>query len=181
VQVLPAYQPAQFAARVHCFRSNPPARSRAASAPAAAQALFNAHGVGEVALGSSTSQLFAAVADAYRRTGGIGPGDEIVVQEACHEANAGPWVRLAEATGATLVWWRVRDGPAAESSLDDLAALLSPRCAAAPRTRSWGHTPALSSLCACVHLGGNVCRERAARCAMGGCCLGRGLAEAIGM
>ncbi len=149
---------------MHAFRSDPPARTSAAAAPAGAQVLFNAHGVGEVALGSSTSQLFAAVADAYRRTGGVGPGDEIIVQEACHEANAGPWVRLAEATGATLVWWRVRDGPAAESSLDDLAALLSPRCAAAPRT-SWGNVPALLlPLYPCMHHGENMRQKRAARC-----------------
>ncbi|KAK9842238.1 hypothetical protein WJX81_002146 [Elliptochloris bilobata] len=91
------------------------------------RALFNAHGAGEVALGACTSQLFAAVADAYRRVGAIGPGDEIIVQEACHEANASPWVRLAADTGATLVWWRFREGPAAESALADLAQLLTPR------------------------------------------------------
>lgn len=96
------------------------------------QALFNADGVGEVALGPSTSQLFASVADAYRRTGVVGPGDEIIVQEACHEANAGPWVRLAEETGAKLVWWRFREGPASESALSDLAGLLTARCAPCP-------------------------------------------------
>lgn len=52
-----------------------------------------------------------------------------IAQEACHEANAGPWVRLAEETGAALVWWRFRDGPTAESALSDLAGLLTPRCA----------------------------------------------------
>lgn len=49
-------------------------------------------------------------------------------QEACHEANASPWVRLAGETGAKLVWWRVRAGPTAESALADLAGLLTPRC-----------------------------------------------------
>ena len=49
-------------------------------------------------------------------------------QEACHEANASPWVRLAGETGAKLVWWRVREGPTAESALADLAELLTPRC-----------------------------------------------------
>ncbi|KAI8462914.1 MAG: cysteine desulfurase [Monoraphidium minutum] len=67
-------------------------------------AFFGAAGAGHVALGASSSQLLAALASCYARL--LGPGDEVVVQEACHEANAGPWVRCAEGSGAALKWWR---------------------------------------------------------------------------
>jgi selenocysteine lyase/cysteine desulfurase len=52
-------------------------------------------GSGHVALGPSSSQLLAALGGCYSRL--LGPGDEVVVQESCHEANAGPWVRCAGA------------------------------------------------------------------------------------
>lgn len=55
----------------------------------------------------------------------IGPGDEIVVQESGHEANIGPWVRLAEDTGAQLKWWSFDRSPPFSSSLDDLPFLLT--------------------------------------------------------
>ena len=41
------------------------------------------------------------------------------------QANAGPWVRLAEETGASVKWWRAREAPACVSSIDDLKDLLS--------------------------------------------------------
>lgn len=41
------------------------------------------------------------------------------------QANAGPWVRLAEETGATVKWWKAREAPACASSVDDLKDLLS--------------------------------------------------------
>ena len=47
--------------------------------------MMNAHGHGEVVLMSSSSQLFAVVADAYRRAGAISTGDEIVILESAHE------------------------------------------------------------------------------------------------
>ncbi len=44
-------------------------------------------------LGSSTTLLLSLIGDAYSRL--LQPGDEVVVQLACHEANIGPWVRAA--------------------------------------------------------------------------------------
>lgn len=46
-----------------------------------------------IALGASCSQLLAALGACYARL--LSPGDEVVVHDACHEANAGPWVRCA--------------------------------------------------------------------------------------
>eukprot|EP00884_Botryococcus_braunii_P011980 jgi/Botrbrau1/20783/Bobra.0156s0014.1 len=89
--------------------------------------MMGAGEAGQVVLGPSSSQLYANVADAYRRAKVVGPGDEIVVQESGHEANIGPWVRLAEATGATLIWWRFLRQPPFSSPISDLEALLSPR------------------------------------------------------
>eukprot|EP00891_Asterochloris_glomerata_P007304 jgi/Astpho2/7304/e_gw1.00113.67.1_t len=89
--------------------------------------MMNAHGHGEVVLMSSSSQLFAVVADAYRRAGAIKTGDEIVILESAHEANAGPWVRLAQETGAVVKWWRVQRRPPFATPLGDLKDLLSSR------------------------------------------------------
>ncbi|KAA6417190.1 MAG: hypothetical protein FRX49_12827 [Trebouxia sp. A1-2] len=86
---------------------------------------MNAHGVGEVALAGATSNLFAMLADSYRRSKRIQPGDEIIILDSSHEANAGPWVRLAEETGALLKWWRVSEAPPFSTSLSDLKKLLS--------------------------------------------------------
>ena len=41
------------------------------------------------------------------------------------QANAGPWVRLAEETGALIKWWRVKEGPPFSTSMDDLQLLLT--------------------------------------------------------
>ena len=65
---------------------------------------------GDVAIGPSTTQLLANLARSFDAL--VGPGDEIVVQRASHEANVAPWVRLAKRTGCTLVWWRDADATA---------------------------------------------------------------------
>lgn len=41
------------------------------------------------------------------------------------QANAGPWVRLAEETGAQVIWWRVSATPPFSTSISDLKNLLS--------------------------------------------------------
>lgn len=41
------------------------------------------------------------------------------------QANAGPWVRLAEETGALVKFWRVKDSPPFSTSVDDLRQLLT--------------------------------------------------------
>ena len=85
--------------------------------------LFGGEGLGEVVLGPSSSQLCRTVADAFAET--IREGDEIVLAECGHEANIGPWLRLAR-RGATIRWWRV-DPDTGASSLEALDALLTPR------------------------------------------------------
>ncbi|RYG46944.1 aminotransferase class V-fold PLP-dependent enzyme [bacterium] len=69
-----------------------------------AETMANAEGTGRVVLGASSTSLIAMVAEAYGRT--IQPGDEIVVAENNHEANAGPWYRL-ERYGAIVKPWSV--------------------------------------------------------------------------
>lgn len=54
-------------------------------------------------LGASSSSLFHVVSLAVEPS--IEPGDQIVVASSGHEANIGPWVRLAQRRGAELVWW----------------------------------------------------------------------------
>ena len=46
---------------------------------------MNAHGVGEVALAGATSNLFAMLADSYRRSKRIQAGDEIIIHDSSHE------------------------------------------------------------------------------------------------
>ena len=84
-------------------------KSRAATgvvddAHAFAEEMVNADGVGKVVLGASTTALVAMVADAYARD--WREGDEVIVADTNHEANAGPWVRLARA-GAKVRRWPV--------------------------------------------------------------------------
>lgn len=78
-------------------------------AHATVDAFVGAGGAGRSALGASASQLLATLGWCYSRL--LRPGDEIVVHDACHEANAGPWVRCAQQTGATLRWWKVDVSP----------------------------------------------------------------------
>jgi hypothetical protein len=73
--------------------SPPPPMSTDATAAAAA---------GRVALGASASQLLANLGASYARL--LGPKDEVVVQEACHESNIGPWVRAAGEGMKPGVW-----------------------------------------------------------------------------
>ena len=85
--------------------------------------LVNGDDVGEVVLGASCSSLCLMLADAYARV--LGPGDEIVVAEAGHEANVGPWTHLAD-RGVTLRTWRV-DPDSGRANLQGLADVLSER------------------------------------------------------
>jgi len=90
------------------------ATANVASARGVVRAFLNAQGRGEVILGSSTTSLLYCLADAYadaRSTGAIDASrDEIVVCTAGHEANIGPWLRLAR-RGFTLREWQAeRDG-----------------------------------------------------------------------
>ena len=68
------------------------------------QTLMNAHGVGEVALAGATSNLFAMLADSYRRSKRIKSGDEIIIHDSSHEVIVpippSAWARLPSAMHA---------------------------------------------------------------------------------
>ncbi len=85
--------------------------------------LMNGTRTGTVALASSCSVLCRMLADCY--AGILSPGDEVVIAETAHEANAGPWASLA-GRGMTVKIWRV-DPTTGVCPLDDLARLLTPR------------------------------------------------------
>lgn len=88
--------------------------------------LFNAGEAGRAILGPSTSALCLMLAGCYAHRG-PGERDEIIIAETAHEANAGPWARLAE-RGFTVRIWPM-DPETTELRLDDLRPLLSERTA----------------------------------------------------
>jgi cysteine desulfurase family protein (TIGR01976 family) len=77
----------------------------------------------EVALGSSTTMCARNLALALRPQWRA--GDRVVVTNLDHEANVGPWTRLAE-TGIEVLTWRLRP-ETASLELDDLVPLLDER------------------------------------------------------
>lgn len=83
---------------------------------------MNGEGFGKVILGPSTTQLVTMLAECYSRL--LKPGDEIIICETAHEANAGPWARL-ERFGLVVKTWRL-DPATGQCSLADLEALLTP-------------------------------------------------------
>jgi len=78
---------------------------------------------GAVILGASSTALLSMLANCYAEQ--WTPGDEIVVAECGHEANIGPWLRLANA-GAVIRWWKV-DGTARDCTIEGLKTVLSNR------------------------------------------------------
>jgi cysteine desulfurase family protein (TIGR01976 family) len=86
--------------------------------------LFNGSD-GEVILGPSTSALLQMLANSYAKV--LTPGDEIVVAQIGHEANVGPWTKLA-ALGIEIKWWKM-DTDDFTSPLGRLDELLSERTA----------------------------------------------------
>lgn len=84
---------------------------------------MNGEGIGTVILGPSTTQLITMLAECYSRV--LQPGDEIIICETAHEANAGPWARLAR-FGMVVKTWRV-DPKTFQCSLEDLESLLTSR------------------------------------------------------
>jgi selenocysteine lyase/cysteine desulfurase len=81
----------------------------------------NGDEVGEVAFGSSSSQLLKTLSHCYVNV--LKEGDEVIVHEANQEANAGPWVKLAEQRGLPLKFWKVNED--FSSSLESLGRLIS--------------------------------------------------------
>ncbi len=78
---------------------------------------------GKVVLGPSATALVNIVANAYGEI--LVAGDEIIIAESNHEANAGPWERL-EKRGVTIKFWRVEPGTF-KLPLEELELLLSDR------------------------------------------------------
>ncbi len=80
-------------------------------------------GAGEdpVALGPSSSVLIRLLADAFGEV--LPPGARIVVAEAGHEANVGPWIALGR-RGARVALWKV-DPATGASDPDELDRLLA--------------------------------------------------------
>lgn len=87
-----------------------------------ATALFLNARPGEVAVGPSATALAFRLSAAFARL--WGPGDELVVSELEHEANASPWREL-EQVGVKVHVWQARDDLTLH--LDDLQPLLTPR------------------------------------------------------
>jgi len=74
-------------------------------------------------LGNSTTALIHILAHAYSDVWKA--GDEVVIAETNHEANAGPWASLAK-QGVVVKFWKV-DPSAYQCSMDSLAKLLNDR------------------------------------------------------
>lgn len=85
--------------------------------------LMNAERPEEIVMGSSSSQLFDNLARALVQH--WQPGDEVVVTGFDHEANIGPWRKLA-AQGIVIREWALRPGEHLPR-LDDLRAVMTDR------------------------------------------------------
>jgi selenocysteine lyase/cysteine desulfurase len=85
---------------------------------------LNDSGRGEVVLGPNTTQLLRLLSEVYAEQV-LSSGDEIIVTDASHEANIGPWVRFDKLGVVTKLWHA--DPRTGALDLAQLAALLSPR------------------------------------------------------
>lgn len=87
--------------------------------------MLNVPNDARVFLGASTTNNIYMLAEGLRPT--LRAGDEIIVSNQEHEANAGAWVRLTtEVEGVALKVWEV-DPATGRLSLDSLSALLTER------------------------------------------------------
>jgi cysteine desulfurase family protein (TIGR01976 family) len=77
-----------------------------------------------IVFGRSATQLTFDVSRTL--AAGWAPGDEVVVSRLDHDANVRPWVRAAEAAGATVRWIEF-DPATGELTADDVAAVLTDR------------------------------------------------------
>lgn len=96
---------------------------RVAEATRAVARSINAADEHEVVIGPSTTQLLGNLALAMRPQ--LAEGDEVIVTNCDHEANIGPWARLAE-MGVTVRVWKL-DPDTLELRLEDLEPLMGPR------------------------------------------------------
>ncbi len=84
---------------------------------------FGGEGCGKVAFGPSSTNLVFLLSWALGQT--LNPGDEVILSVANHESHLSPWERLQD-RGVNIKWLRV-DPVSGQSSLDDLAELLTPK------------------------------------------------------
>jgi selenocysteine lyase/cysteine desulfurase len=80
--------------------------------------IMNGNGIGEVVLGSSTTQLVHTLAHAFDKLI-TSIDDEIILTNLAHEANYGAWTKLR----GKILEWKAHE----RVNLDDLLALLSER------------------------------------------------------
>ena len=80
---------------------------------------------GEVILGPSTSALLQMLATSTSKV--LTTGDQVIVAQIGHEANVGPWKKLAD-FGIELVWWEMDPGDFS-TPLERLEKLLGERTA----------------------------------------------------
>jgi cysteine desulfurase family protein (TIGR01976 family) len=99
------------------------AAERVAEATRGVASLLHAGDSHEVVFGGSSTQLLANLALATAET--LRPGDEVVVTNADHESNIGPWRRLAS-RGVRVRTWEVRQDTWTLEP-EDLEPLLSER------------------------------------------------------
>lgn len=99
------------------------AGERVAEATRAVAAMIGAADEREVVIGASTTQLLANLAQAMRPQ--LAPGDEVIVSDCDHEANIGPWARLAE-HGVVVKFWKL-DPDTLELRIEDLDRLMTDR------------------------------------------------------
>ena len=83
----------------------------------------NGRGGGRIILGPSCTQLCTMLAGCY--AGALQPSDEIIVVESGHEANVGPWMKLAD-LGFTVRMWKF-DQASMTCPLEGLEKLLTDR------------------------------------------------------
>ena len=99
------------------------ATASVADAHAFIELSMNATGIGKVVLGNSTTALLHILANAYAEV--WESGDEVIIAETNHEANAGPWVML-EKQGIVIKTWPVN--PATfQCDLESLESLMTER------------------------------------------------------
>ena len=99
------------------------ARERVSVGAGAMATMINAADPSEVVMGPSSTQLLAMLARSVGST--LASGDEIIITDADHEANLGPWERLQERGIVIKCWGLNRESLQLE--LGDLDALMTDR------------------------------------------------------
>jgi selenocysteine lyase/cysteine desulfurase len=84
---------------------------------------MNASSSKDIVFGSSTTALVTNLAYALEHGGWLSPGDEITLCDADHEANIGPWLRLARHLNLTVKWWKTTVTPDLTGSVPELETL----------------------------------------------------------